>query len=135
MSRLSGPRSIQCPGFASGRSAFTATSSPGSRTSSVVALSTGIPLLVLLPCASDGQSVGRDILGDHRSGRDPRIISDRDGGKEGIVDAGPDVAPDRRALLALTLLVREVRGDVAGGDIRVLADVRIADVRQMRDLR
>src|SRR5262249_36505608 len=50
-------------------------------------------------------------------------------------DAGPDVAPDPRRSLGLPLLVREIGGDVAGGDVRVVPDVGVSDVREVRHLR
>ena len=49
--------------------------------------------------------------------------------------AGPDVAADRRAALRPAGLVREVGGDRAGADVRVLADLGVADVREVRHLR
>src|SRR6266542_5630700 len=70
-----------------------------------------------------------------RSRPDPGVVSDLDRRNERIVDAGPDVAADFCPPFRLALLVREVDGDVAGGDVRVVADLGVADVRLMRHLR
>ena len=68
-------------------------------------------------------------------GCNPSVVANLDRSNEVIVDAGPDVAADRRPPLRLARLVREVGGDVAGGDVRVLADLGVADVGEVRDLR
>ena len=60
---------------------------------------------------------------------------DLDRGLEPIVDAGPDVPADLRPRLRLPRLVRIVGRDVARGDIRVLADLGVADVGEVRHLR
>src|SRR3954464_5182633 len=108
-------------------------SSPG-RTSSVAALTGCISLLVLLPRAGDRECVGRDVLRYHRSCSDPCTVSDRHGCDEAILDRGPDVAADRGAALGLTRLVREVGGDRPGTHVRVLPDVGVPDVREVRHL-
>src|SRR5436190_24227727 len=94
-----------------------------------------IPLLVLLAWRKSGQRGRGHVLGDHRSWIDPCIVADLDWCDERIVDAGRDVATDPRPPLVPSGPVGEVRGDVAGGDVRVLADVGIADVGQVRHLR
>src|SRR5213593_3430425 len=94
MSRLDGPRSIQCSGFSSGL--VSATSSPGRRVSSVVALSTEIALFRDLLRWETGQRFRRDIFCDVRTACNPCIVSDLHGGLEAIVDAGPDVPSDLR---------------------------------------
>src|SRR3954452_269907 len=87
---------------------------------------------VLLAGAGDSERVGRNILGYDATRRGPGAIADFDGRHERRVHRGLDVRADRRAVLALAVVVG---GDVAGADVRVLADVRVADVRQVRDLR
>src|SRR3954452_2866488 len=131
ISRFCGPRSIQWPG--DGFVTASGESSPG-RTSSVAALTGCISLLVLLPRAGDRERVGRDVLRYHRSCSDPCTVSDRHGRDEAILDRGPDVAADRGSALGLARLVREVRGDGAGAHVRILADIRVSDVRQMGHL-
>src|SRR5262249_44276252 len=54
---------------------------------------------------------------------------------EAIVNAGPDVPPDLRLGLPPPVVVGQVGGDVAGRDVRALADLGIADVGQVRHLR
>src|SRR5580765_3336839 len=125
MRRFCGPRSIQWP--TTGCVTEFGPSRPG-RTSSVVAVPGCIPLLVLLRRARYSERVGRDVLGNHRSGSDPCSVSDLERRDERIVDAGPDVTADRRTRLREPGLVREVRGDRAGADVRVLADLGVADV-------
>src|SRR5436309_5186855 len=110
ISRFCGPRSIQCPGFTSGRSA--AGSKPGSRASSAVALPIDIALLRLLTRRKAGERARRNVVGDHGSWIDPCVVADLDGSDERIVDTGSDVAPDRRPALGPIRLVREVGGDV-----------------------
>src|SRR5581483_8344762 len=96
---------------------------PGSRPGrvcSTVALSTAT-FLVHLAGTGDRERIRGHILRDHRAGCNPCVVADADRGDERIVDAGPDVAADPGAAL-LGLAVPQVDGDVAGGDVRVLAD-------------
>src|SRR5439155_6540600 len=130
--RFDGPRSIQCSGFSSGL--VSATSSPGRRVSSVVALSTEVALFRYLLRRESSERFGRDIFCYVRTACNPCIISDLDRRLETIVDAGPDVPADPRPSLRAAGLMRVVGGDVAGGDVRVLAHVGVPDVREMRDL-
>src|SRR6266487_1106719 len=123
MSRFDGPRSIQCSGFSSGL--VSATSSPGRRVSSVVALSTEVALFRDLLRRESSERFGRDIFCYVRPARNPGIVSDLDRGLEAIVNAGPDVAPDLRLGLGAAGLVGEVRRDVPGGHVRVLADLGV----------
>src|SRR5204862_123838 len=67
--------------------------------------------------------------------RNPSIVPNLDRSNEGIVDAGPDVAPDDGAALLTAGMVGEVGRDVAGADVRPLADLGVADVRGVRHLR
>src|SRR6266508_3916619 len=120
ISRFEGPRSIQCSGFISGL--VSATSSPGRRVSSVVALSTEIALFRYLLRWESSERFGRDIFCYVRASRNPCIVPHLDRCLEPIVNAGPDVPADLRPSLGPPGLVGEVGGDVPGGDIRVLAD-------------
>src|SRR4051794_9458866 len=83
---------------------------------------------VLLPGAGDAERVGRDVLGDDATRCRPRAIADFDGRDERRVHGGLDVGPDRGAMLVPAVVVG---GDVAGADVRVLADVGVADVGQV----
>src|SRR4029077_4565128 len=129
VSRFCGPRSIQWPGSVC--VTISGASNPG-RTSSGVALTGCIPLLVLLAWTGDPQCVCGDILRYHRPGCNPCSVPDLDRRHEAIVDAGPDVAADLRAALRLAGPVREVRRDRARADVCVGADFGVADVGQMR---
>src|SRR3954451_12203407 len=131
ISRFCGPRSIQWPGF--GWVTTSGDSSPG-RTSSGVALTGCIPLLVLLAGTSDPQGIRGDVLRYHRSGCNPCPVPDLDRRHEAIVDTGPDVAADRRADLRLPRPVREIGRDRARSDVRVASDLSVADIRQVGHL-
>src|SRR3954451_2205154 len=131
ISRFCGPRSIQWP--AAGFVTASGDSSPG-RTSSVAALAGFISLLVLLARARDRKRVRGNVLRYHRSCSDPCTVSDRHGRDEAILDRGPDVAADRGPALGLARLVREVGGDRPGTHVRVLPDVGVPDVREVRHL-
>src|SRR5262245_7756343 len=128
ISRFCGPRSIQWPGC--GCVTTSGVSSPG-RVSSGVALTGCIPLLVLLARPGNPQCVRGDVLRYHRSGCDPCSVPDLDRRHEAIVDTGPDVAADLRLALWLPRLVRKVRRDRACGDVRVGADLGVADVGEV----
>src|SRR5205823_1349100 len=132
MSRLEGPRSIQCSGLTSGL--VSATSSPGRRVSSDVALSTEIALFRDLLRRETSKRLRRDIFCYVRTACNPSIVSDLHRRFEPIVNAGPDVSPDLRPPLPPAGLVRVVRRDVAGGHVRVLADLGVADVGEVRHL-
>src|SRR5207249_8209571 len=82
-----------------------------------------------------GERAGRDIIRDDRTRCKPSIVANFDGSIERIVDTRPDVAPDPRPGLRLARLVLVVRGDVPGGDVRVLPDLGVSDVREVGDLR
>src|SRR3954462_6434048 len=133
MSRFDGPRSIQCSGFTS--ALVSATSSPGRRVSSVVALSTEIALFRDLLRRETSERFGRDIFCYVRTARNPSVVPDLDRGLEAIVNAGPDVAADLRPRLGPARLMREVGRDVPGRHVRPLADLGVADVGQVRHLR
>src|SRR6266480_7664473 len=94
ISRFDGPLSIQCSGLTSGFDS--ATSSPGRRVSSVVALSTEIALFRDLLRREPSERFRRDIFCYVRPACNPCIVPDLDRGLEAIVNAGPDVAADLR---------------------------------------
>src|SRR5438034_2099473 len=134
MSRFGLPRSSQWFGFVCGWSV--STSRPGSRASvGVVALVIDPVLFGDLAWREPREGSGRDILCDDGPRRNPSIVPNLDRSNEGIVDSGPDVAADNGAALLPVRVVGEVRGDVAGADVGVLADLRVADVRGVRHLR
>src|SRR5215468_4300487 len=93
------------------------------------------PFLRRLSLRKPGQRTGRDILRDDGSGCNPNVVANLDGGVEHSVHTGPDVAADLGAPLRLVWLVREVGRDVAGCNVRPLPHLRVADVREVRDLR
>src|SRR4029453_5171995 len=136
MRRFHGPRSIQWPGRGCAAAAWP--SRPGRASSVVVAVSmlfVDPAFLRDLAWREACQGARRNIFGNDCTGRKPSIVANLDRRIERIVDAGPDVAPDARRRLRLTGLVFEVRSDVAGGDVRILADLGVADVGKVRDLR
>src|SRR6478736_3043281 len=130
ISRFCGPRSSQCSAFVS---LTTDPSRPGS------AISTGVVRLSMLlvdptflgflAWRESGERARRNIIGDHGPRCNPCVVANADRRIERIVDAGPDVAPDSSLGLGSTGFVLEVRGDVSGGDVRILADLGIAEVR------
>src|SRR3954471_522717 len=87
---------------------------------------------VLLPGAGDAERVGRDVVGDHATRSGVCAIADFDRRDERGVHAGLDIGPDLSAVLFAPVVVG---GDVARADVRVLADVGVTDVGEMRDLR
>src|SRR5436305_11958157 len=100
MSRFTGPRTMKCSGVGSLVTRFP--SRPGSARS----IAGGVSMLVVDPpflrdlaWRESGERAGRNILRDHGPWRNPRAIPNLDGCEERIVDAGPDVAAYRRALL------------------------------------
>src|SRR5512132_444807 len=136
MRRFHGPRSIQWPGRGCAAAAWP--SRPGSASSVVVAVSmlfVDPAFLRDLAWREACQGARRNIFGNDCTGRKPSIVANLDRRIERIVDAGPDVAPDARGRLRLTGLVFEVRSDVAGGDVRILTDLGVADVGEVGDLR
>src|SRR6188472_887579 len=132
MSRLSGPRSMKCPGTGSSRGS--ADSKPGSAAVSST-LSIVISLSRGLAGSGDREGPGRDVLRDDRARGNPSIVPNRDRRNEHIVDRRVDIAADLGAELPGPELGPVVGGDAAGADVRALADVGVADVREMRHLR
>src|SRR4051812_30836512 len=109
MSRFDGPVSIQCSGLTSGL--VSATSSPGSRVSSVVPLSTQIALFRDLSRREAGERFGRYILRDVRPPCNPCVVSDLDGRPEPLLNARLYVSAGRR----LPFLLGRLRGGGCGG--------------------
>src|SRR5256714_5995537 len=135
ISRFSGPRSIQCPedGFV-----IDACSSPG-RASSAVPVKLSMLLvdptfLGFLAWREPGEGSGGDIICDDRPRCNPSVVANVDRSIERIVDAGPDVATDPSQALRQTGFVREVGRDVAGGDVRIFADLGVPEVGEVRYL-
>src|SRR3954468_22928581 len=133
ISRLWGARSIQVEWSGSVTAgAFPGTvANSGIGVSTLTALSPSISLDVGLLGTCHSQRVGRDVVGDHRPRRSPGAVADRDRRDEDIMRAGVDVSSDRRSLLAGAVVVG---GDGAGADVRVLADLGVADVGQVGHL-
>src|SRR5438034_10050914 len=97
MSRFDGPVSIQCSGFTSGLDS--ATSSPGRRVSSVVALSTEIALFRDLLRREPSERFRWDIFSYVRPACNRCIVPDIDRSVEETVNAGPHLAADPRLAL------------------------------------
>src|SRR5918912_784577 len=135
MSRFGFPRSSQWLGFVCGSE--TSTSSPGRRASVgvVVALVIDPVLFGDLAWREPCEGSGGDILCDDSPRRNPSIVPNLDRSNEGIVDTGPDVAADDGTTFLPPRIVGEVGRDVAGADVRTLADLRVADVGGVRHLR
>src|SRR2546430_9574625 len=92
ISRFCGPRSIQrCA--VSGSTVTWGASNPGICT--LVAF-IHVALFGHLSRPCDRQRAGRNVVGDDRACSDDGAVADRDGWDECIVNAGLDVAPDRR---------------------------------------
>src|SRR5712691_7447712 len=131
-----GPRSIQWPGLGSLK---TAPSRPGSAMSvGVVRLSMALvdpAFLGFLAWREPGERSGGDIICDDRTRRNPSVVANADRSTERIVDTGPDVASDPGRALRLPRLVGEVGRDVAGRDVRVLADLGVPYIGEVRHLR
>src|SRR6476661_8272962 len=135
INRFCGPRSIQCPTEGSVMDAF---SSPG-RASSTVSVRLSMLLvdpafLGFLAWREPGERSGGDIICDDRARRNPSVVTNVDRSIERIVDTGPDVAADPGRALRQTGFVREIGRDVAGGDVRILTDLRVPEVGQVGNL-
>src|SRR4029077_405498 len=92
------------------------------------------PFLRRLSLRKTGQRTGRDIIRDDGPRCNPNVVANLDRSIEDSVHAGPDVAADPGTPFQLVRLLRVVRGDVPGGDVRTLPHLRVADVREVRDL-
>src|SRR5206468_2190478 len=123
---------IQWPREASLTTAF---SRPGSAISAVrLSMLLVDPVFFgFLALGESGERTGRDIIGDDRTGRNPSVVANADRSIEDIVDAGPDVPPDRGLRLRQARLVLEIGGHAARADVRPVPDLGIADVGQMWD--
>src|SRR2546423_13604946 len=138
ISRFCGPRSIQRVGSPCGAGGSTV-SSPGSVAVSVIgwsfALVVDVAFFRHLARREARERARRHVVRDDRANRDPDVVADLEGCNEGILDAGPDVAPDLRPPLGFTRFVRIVNGDPTGADVRAGADLGVADIGQVRHLR
>src|SRR4051812_6338042 len=85
---------------------------------------------VRLSGAGDAQCVLGDVLRDDAAGSGVRPVADLDGRDERRVHTGSPIGPDLGPMLLAPVVVG---GDVARADVRVLADVGVTDVRQVRD--
>src|SRR5438105_1134184 len=135
ISRFSGPRTMKCCG--EGSAITTPPSRPGSASSVAVGLSMLVvdpPFLCRLSRGKTGQRTGRDIIRDDGARCNPSVVANLDRRIEHSVHAGPDVAAYLRSSLRLAGHVAEVRGDVAGRDVRPLAHLGVSDVGEVRDL-
>src|SRR5215218_160232 len=133
MSFPDGPRSIhrRSPAGWTGSTV----SSPGiGRASSVVSVSTTVAFLVDLLGSRDGERSWRNVLRDRRSRSDPSMVANLHRCNKDIVAAGVDIAPNHGSLLLVVLLGTVVGGDGAGADVGALADLGVADVREVGHL-
>ncbi len=85
-----------------------------------------------LPGAGDAHRAGRHVLGDDRTGGGVSPVADFDRRHEHVVGARAGVVTDDGVVLVLAVVVHEHGG---GADVGLLADRRIADIGQVRDLR
>src|SRR3954451_21562935 len=112
-------------------------SRPGRASSVAVGLSMLLvdpPFLRCLPRGKPGKRAGRDIIRDDGPSCNPNVVANLDRRIKDSVHAGPAVAADPGPALRLARLVREIRRDVAGSDVLTLPHLRVADVREVRDL-
>lgn len=91
----------------------------------------GEPFLVVLPGAGDAERAIGDVAGDDRARRGHRVVSDLHRGHEHTIGPRLDARADAGRVLAEAVVVR---GDVAGADIRPLANVGVTNVREMGHL-
>src|ERR1700733_11032137 len=78
------------------------------------------------------ERAARNVFGDGRSGADVRVAADRDGRDQLRVPADERAGFDRRLVLADAVVVAR---DRAGADVRLRADRRVAEVREVVRLR
>ena len=97
----------------------------------VPALTVGVALDVRLALAGDPERAGRHVLRDRRVRRREGVVAERHRRDERRVDARVHAIADRRAVLVDAVVVG---GDRRGAEVRVLADVGVADVGEVRDL-
>src|SRR4029079_14850857 len=81
--------------------------------------------------AFDGEAVSVDVLGDHRYRPNDRTVADRHRGHQRAVRPYEGALADHRIVLAEPIVIA---GDGARADVRVRADICVADVGQMVDL-
>src|SRR5690606_3787798 len=82
--------------------------------------------------AFDGERIGRDILCDNAAGARIGAIADFHRRDERRVRADERARADIGEMLAEAVIIA---GDGARADIRMRADARIADIREVIDLR
>src|SRR5258708_8291337 len=97
----------------------------------VLPLALGIALDVALLRAGDAERAVGHVLGDRRAGRGVGVVADRDRRDERGVDAAVDAAADPRPVLGAAVVVGR---DRARAEVRVVTDVGVADVGQVRHL-
>src|SRR6478672_4799749 len=137
INRFCGPRSIQRVGSPSGIGGSTV-SNPGRVAVSVIGWSSmlvvDVPFLRQLARSKAREGARRHVIRDDRADRDPSVVAYFKRSNEGIVDTGPDVAADFRPPFGPPRLMRIVGRDPAGADVRLRADLGVADVGQVRHL-
>ena len=79
------------------------------------------------PRASASASGGH-VLGDHAAGGDDGAVADRHRRDQRGVGADERARADRRAMLVVAVVVA---GDRPGADVRLGADLRVAEIRQV----
>src|SRR6266498_1345017 len=81
--------------------------------------------------ALDGKGVGRDVLGDRRTGGRLSPVTDRQGGNQHGIRSDEGAVADAGAVLLDPVVVHE---HGAGADVHPGADVGVADVGEVRHL-
>src|SRR5690606_32292162 len=87
---------------------------------------------VALTGPRDRHGARRDVLDDHRARGRVGAVAHLHGRDDHVVAADPHVRADHAAVLVDAVVVHE---DRARADVGSLADLGVADVRQVRDLR
>src|SRR4051812_14988698 len=80
---------------------------------------------VRLSGAGDAECVLGDVLRDDAARSGVRAVADLDGRHERGVHAGSHIGPDPGSMLRAAVVIGR---DVAGADVRVIADVGVTDV-------
>ena len=89
-------------------------------------------LLILLPGAGDGEGHGGDVVRDGGAGGNIRAVADRDRRDEVCVAADEGVVADGGTVLFRAVIVDR---DRAAAKVAVLADVAVANIGEVRNLR
>src|SRR4051812_21114300 len=127
-----GPSALTVPGSVGGGADGLppATPQPASAGDAVpVRDAVGVALDVALPLARDAERPRRHVVRDHGARGRIGPVADRDRGHERGVDGDPHAGADGGPVLAAAVVVG---GDRARADVRALADLRVADVGQVR---